>query len=146
MGRDNATGKGYNYFAPFIKIVKSDLGIKSKVSFSFKALDANNGGTAQRIEYIDEHCEYKVCVNTNHKIHNMLKTIAHELRHVYQYERGMLVQNDTTRTWNKIVYTNQHVRELFSTNPSGYTNLPWELDAETYATNSVAAFLQKYSK
>jgi hypothetical protein len=78
-------------------------------------------------------------------------TIAHELRHIWQYEQGLLRDEQDGIYWGKRKYTYKHIARLEKEEIKGahnkYDKLPWERDAikfESYAyTQFIAPVLWK---
>ncbi len=73
----------------------------------------------------------------------LIKTIAHEMRHHWQYESGMLKQQD-----NYLVWKGEDFAIIFGTiwNMEGrninYHEYPWEIDANQYSEQ----YLERQSK
>lgn len=61
---------------------------------------------------------YDVTIHMNHSVHSIIKTVAHELIHVQQYQSGMLSFKNGRGYWNGQDFTD-----------TKYEKRPWEVDA-----------------
>lgn len=64
-----------------------------------------------------------------------LRVIAHELRHIWQFQTGIFPNENT---WNNTTYTKLRIKR--GTVPSTYYEQPWEKDAEDYAVEAIRIY------
>lgn len=66
-----------------------------------------------------------------------LRTLAHELRHIWQYTCGIFPNN---HTWDGVDYKRVEIKR--GKVPVGYMDQPWEKDAEEYAEDFITRFIR----
>lgn len=105
-----------------INQIKQDLELSTKVHFIWREKDVDFWG-----ETIFYPTYALVIINTNLLGDDMISTIKHELRHVWQYEYGLLedIGGEYVR-WKKRIY------KAKDSTHERYCNQPWEKDAIRY--------------
>ncbi len=120
-------------YQPFIDIIREDLGITEKdgILLEFK-IKKYTGIAGDSILYgsTGDQFRFGVIRLKNSSTHEWtLEALLHELRHIWQYKVGKLVDHTAKYTiWEGKEYKNHTPRS----NHNGYMNLPWEIDARDY--------------
>lgn len=119
-------------YRPIIDWVVNDLNLWDiDITYWFKAYKTLGGrATEKRNGFV-------VKVSTNESDEYIRFTIAHELRHVWQYKHKKLTHRwdgtEWRRIWDNVEYLNSHTNKLFRNSPAAYKLQPWEKDANDYA-------------
>lgn len=132
-------------FKDFIKYVIADLGITGDVKFKFADLNKFDGRHYYDSFYGGKYANHWILVNRDNTRARIYFIIAHELRHAYQHQTGMLRWNGNVRQWNGVDYIDaieigNRGRSKKYFNSNGYRNQPWEVDANEYAEKIVARY------
>lgn len=127
MGR----GKDPKQYDAFIQAVVNDLQI-DEVKVSWRAtLRKNVAGSAYRDTRTIRILKGMSRLET-------MKTLAHELRHIWQYQTGIF---PSTNVWNGVTYDRNDIKR--GNIPDNYYEQPWENDAKAYAEEAVKRFVKE---
>lgn len=135
-------------FEKEIQMIKDDLGItKENISITFREPDPTAYGSCQ---YYPSGSYIKIEINNNLTFDMGLYSLAHELRHAWQFFTGLLKTGSSEKyiVWNDIEYALMTAKDslTFEGGAAAYLNQPWEVDANQYADNVYDMILLKHEK
>jgi len=114
-------------YQPYIDVIRKDLKIPDNVyvEVKFAALRSSRDGDCTY-----HHSRYMVVRVSKFLLHTeVLDTLMHEFRHVYQRVNKLLVfVKRGKELWNNKEFIQYSARK----NWNGYYNAPWEVDARLY--------------
>ncbi len=126
----------YQEYKDAINFICKDLGIDS-TSLRWRFMPCVHiEGRAHYQHYEDG--THLIIVNSNQIHENIIHTIAHELRHIYQFLHSQLTYNSTNMMcWYDVAYPTINVDkgDIDLVTYNAYRALPWEIDANEYASN-----------
>ena len=115
----------------YIQAIVNDLGI-DEVKVSWRSvLRKNVAGSAYRYTRTIRILKSMSRLET-------MKTLAHELRHIWQYQTGIYPSGNV---WDGVTYDRNDI--MRGNIPDNYYEQPWENDAEAYAEEAVKRFVKK---
>ena len=127
MGR----GKDPKQYDAFIQAVVNDLQI-DEVKVSWRAtLRKNVAGSAYRYTRTIRILKGMSRLET-------MKTLAHELRHIWQYQTGIYPSGNV---WDGVTYDRNDIKR--GNIPAKYYEQPWEIDANAYAEEAMKRFVKE---
>jgi hypothetical protein len=142
MARRSRNGKDATTYKPFITKVIQDLGLAGyKIKYRFADL-GRRGGQAKKTGY----GELSIAINNTMEDKWIKHTIAHELRHIWQYQNNRLTQQyesglGSCQIWSNggdyAKISNDTINYAFRRDHVAYKRLPWEKDANDYANKMV---------
>ena len=124
---------GYYFYKPAIEYIIQDLKLQYPISWSFRYTGKYSAGS--HVYYFYRKHVISIGNHASWLVLQTLDTIAHELRHAYQWETKMLKmakgEENTTSIWQNTRYSRLNIKD------DDYDNLPWEIDAREYASTIV---------
>ena len=115
----------------YIQAIVNDLGI-DEVKVSWRAtLRKNVAGSAYRYTRTIRILKGMSRLET-------MKTLAHELRHIWQYQTGIFPSGNV---WDGVTYDRNDI--MRGNIPDNYYEQPWENDAKAYAEEAVKRFVKE---
>ena len=115
----------------YIQAIVNDLGI-DEVKVSWRSvLRKNVAGSAYRYTRTIRILKSMSRLET-------MKTLAHELRHIWQYQTGIYPSGNV---WDGVTYDRNDI--MRGNIPDNYYEQPWENDAEAYAEEAVKRFVKE---
>ncbi len=136
MGR----GKDPKQYDAFIQAVVNDLQINEVHIHWHAKWKKNVAGTAYPNNHVyllknpENVYEFE---SVEHLRYEVLRIIAHELRHVWQFQNKKLVTGAIWK-WEGQAMNAEHISKKGV--PEGYETQPWEDDANTYARLAILKF------
>ena len=136
MARRSANGKDATTYKPIIDWVVRDLNLGDMI-IRYRFKNYGSGGTAT--QFPDGTCLAEI--NNALTDRTIRHTIAHELRHIWQfkhnYNRDTWDGNQQVKIWRMgdsfVRMPVKEVNRLFTKRTREYDDLPWEKDANDYA-------------
>ena len=115
----------------YIQAIVNDLGI-DEVKVSWRAtLRKNVAGSAYRYTRTIRILKGMSRLET-------MKTLAHELRHIWQYQTGIFPSGNV---WDGVTYDRNDI--MRGNIPDNYYEQTWENDAKAYAEEAVKRFVKE---
>lgn len=127
-------------YALFIEAVKyglkrlrlDDVGVDIKLKPHYEVkTDSHTYGYAGPVSF--ENKDYRIMVSYNKDIRKCLDTLFHELRHIAQWNSGVMKTGFGLTKWKDEQYVN---------NQTDYFTSPWEVDARKAAAIMVNSFFE----
>lgn len=122
-------------FKDVIQAIRKDLGIHSAdIIFQFKPAVTYYGTLLTYHHTPNKVMSYRVIVDPRQTKEEILKTLCHELRHCWQFEKRLLKDTfDGHNKWRGKKYKRVNAQKEWE----AYEQLPWEIDAREYEENYV---------
>lgn len=138
-----ARGKNPTQFNAYIQAIVQDLQINEVHIHWHAKLRKNFAGYANPYGHVWLVKNLKAAftfANEDHYRYQVLRIIAHELRHVWQFQNGKLVIEHEGRLWkwDGVIVTATHITKDGA--PNNYEDQPWEHDANVYARTAIVKF------
>jgi hypothetical protein len=141
MGR----GKDPTQYNEYIQAIVNDLQIDEVHIHWHAKLKKNFAGFANAKGHVWLHKNLKSAfefADENHYQYQVLRIIAHELRHRWQFQNGKLAVEKNDKEviwkWDGVVMPCTHISKEGV--PEGYDLQPWESDANEYARIAINKF------
>ncbi len=122
-------------FKDVIKAIKQDLGIsKAEVRFSFQPANTYYGTLLTYHHSPNRVMSYRAVIDPTQTKEEITKTLCHELRHCWQFEKRLLKNTfDGHNKWRGKKYKKVNAQKEWD----AYEQLPWEIDAREYESKYI---------